>query len=108
MKKTQVTIKPKHLPILREIQERLGGVSSTVAIAFLIETQAEAALKRLDPQWQSDEKFHQVPQLESKQPTDTTQNGTSPTEVGSLPLSATSTHKSEAEEILANLYNSLA
>ena len=48
-KRLQVDIKPHHQPVVREIQEKLGNVSSSDAISFLIETQKAAALARLEP-----------------------------------------------------------
>lgn len=49
MKRFQVDIKPNHQPFVRELMNKLGNVSSADAIGFLIETQINAALARLEP-----------------------------------------------------------
>jgi hypothetical protein len=45
----QVDIKPNHQPIVKQLMQMLGNVSSADAIGFLIETQISAALARLQP-----------------------------------------------------------
>ena len=49
MKRMTVAIKPQHQPLVEELCQKLGGVSQSNAIAFLIQTQIQAALSRLDP-----------------------------------------------------------
>lgn len=49
MKRFQVDIKPNHQPFVRDLMNKLGNVSSADAIGFLIETQINAALARLEP-----------------------------------------------------------
>jgi hypothetical protein len=45
----QVDIKPNHQPVVKQLMQMLGNVSSADAIGFLIETQMSAALARLHP-----------------------------------------------------------
>jgi hypothetical protein len=49
MKRFQVDIKPNHQAFVRQLMKRLGNVSGSDAIGFLIETQMLAALARLEP-----------------------------------------------------------
>lgn len=51
MKRFQVDIKPCHQPIVRKLMKKLGDVSSADAIGFLIETQINNALARLEPEY---------------------------------------------------------
>ncbi len=48
-KRVQVDIKANHKPVVQKLMKKLGGVSAADAIGFLIETQINAALARLDP-----------------------------------------------------------
>ncbi len=48
-KRFQVDIKSNHQPVVQELMRKLGGVSATDVIGFLIETEVRAALARLDP-----------------------------------------------------------
>lgn len=45
----QVDIKPNHQPVVKQLMQMLGNVSSADAIGFLIETQMSSALARLHP-----------------------------------------------------------
>jgi hypothetical protein len=49
MKRFQVDIKPNHQPFVRQLMKKLGNVSGSDAIGFLVETQISAALARLEP-----------------------------------------------------------
>ena len=49
MKRFQIDIKPNHQPFVRQLMKKLGNVSGSDAIGFLIETQILAALARLEP-----------------------------------------------------------
>ncbi|MBE9128205.1 MULTISPECIES: hypothetical protein [unclassified Coleofasciculus] len=48
----QIDIKPNHQGRIRELMEKLGGVSAADAVGFLVETQMNYAMARLQPEFQ--------------------------------------------------------
>lgn len=57
----QVDIKQNHQPFVRELMNKLGNVSSADAIGFLIETQINAALARLEPVFRVSQPATEIP-----------------------------------------------
>jgi hypothetical protein len=75
----QVDIKPNHQPVVKQLMQMLGNVSSADAIGFLIETQMSSALARLHPNFNlpqfATEKAQSVtrfPSLQQEAPQDDT------------------------------------
>lgn len=95
-KRLQVDIKPGHQPIVKTLMKKLGGVSSADAVGFLIETQGQIALARLEPT----AGFSNAPEPKPQRFTQT------PVSSNPQCLKTNSNPKSEAEDALSMVLGS--